>query len=799
MARLGVAIIGVILINGSFSFWQEFKAERAIAALRELLPRRIKVLRDSKIVQLLADKIVPGDIILLEEGDSVPADCRLIESLRVLVNTATLTGESLPSPRNVQPSNIESPLYADNLLLAGTSLVSGQARGVVYATGMHTEFGHIAHLAQTAGEVVSPLIREITRLSRLVAMLATGLGMGFFAIGQVIGLPFWENMLFAIGIIVANVPEGLLPTMTLSLAMATQRMARRNALVRHLPSVEALGSTTVIVTDKTGTLTQNRMSVCQVWINGEFKSPDEINQNNQDLLCNAALCNDVREINGSPLGDPTEIALKKFTGPLLGSTEDMKRLGEIPFDTERKRMSVTYVMPDGLKLYCKGALEAVLPLCRYMRTGDEVTPLADEMGKAIIAAQEKMAASGLRVLAFAYRSMAEGDTPEEENLAFSGLVGLQDSPRPEVPLAINRCETAGIKVIMCTGDHPRTAVAIAREIGLARSIGLRVITGEEMQRMSASQLQIALDAPEILFARMGPEQKMRIVEALKRKGEIVAVTGDGVNDAPALKSADIGVAMGIAGTDVAKEVADLILLDDNFASIVAAVEEGRAVFENIRKFMTYILTSNIPEIVPYLAFVLFSIPLPLTIIQILAVDLGTDMLPALALGAEPPDSAIMKNPPRKHGERLLTWGVVARAYLFLGVFEAAAALFAFFYVLHGAGWHYGQAIGPLDPVYLQATTACLVAIIVTQMANLFLCRDPAKPVYARRLSENPLILLGLAVELAIILAIVYTPGGQWVFGTAAINFYVWLMVLPFVAMMMLAEEVRKVIVQRGRK
>ena len=800
MARLGVAIVGVILINGAFSFWQEYKAERAVAALRRLLPHLVAVLRDREIVRIAATELVPGDVVLLEEGDSVPADCRLIEAARVRVNAATLTGESEPRPRNAEPSPDELPIHAGNLVLAGTALVSGEGRAVVYATGMRTEFGRIAHLTQTAGEAVSPLKREILRLSRLIAMIATGLGLSFFAIGQAIGLPFWENVLFAIGIIVANVPEGLLPTMTLSLAMATQRMARRNALVRHLPAVEALGSTTVILSDKTGTLTQNRMSVRRLWSGGAFQTPEEARHGGgqlRDLLLTAALCQDIKRVKDLAVGDPMEVALADFARGSIGEPEGARRLSEIPFDTERKRMSVLYATPEGRVLYCKGALESVLPICARIRQAGGDVPLTDTLRTELEAAEAAMATAGLRVLAFAHRAVAEGEPGAEQDLVLTGLVGLEDPPRPEVPLAVSRCATAGIKVIMCTGDHPRTAVAIAREIGLIRGAEPVVVTGDAMRRMGPVQLQLALDAPEILFARMGPEQKLRIVEALKNKGETVAVTGDGVNDAPALKAAHIGVAMGVAGTDVAKEAADLILLDDNFASIVSAVEEGRAVFDNIRKFMTYILTSNIPEIVPYLAFVLFKIPLPLTIIQILAVDLGTDMVPALALGAERPDHGVMRRPPRARGERLLSWGLLARAYLFLGVFEAAAALAAFFFVLHGAAWQYGQPMDRLDPVYLQATTACLVAIVMTQMANLFLCRDPLKPFYARSLTENPLILFGLAVEFVVILAIVYTPAGQWLFGTSVIGLAAWLAALPCVLAMLLLEEGRKAWLRRA--
>jgi calcium-translocating P-type ATPase len=806
MARLGIAILGVILINGIFSFWQEYKAEQAVAALRRLLPQTVQVLRSGETVRIPTTELVPGDLVMLQEGDQVPADCRLLEAFGLRVNTATVTGESLPKARDAKVSPEETALAAKNLLLAGTEVVSGQARAVVYATGMHTEFGRIAHLTQTAGEATSPLQREIARLSRIVALLATGIGLVFFLIGQMIGLPFWENLLFAIGIIVANVPEGLLPTVTLSLAMATQRMAKRNALVRHLPAVEALGSTTVILSDKTGTLTQNRMSVRRLWLGGGVFSPEDLaaqarlEEEHRALFVNAALCHNLKEIdrNGRRewAGDPMELALAEMGRRTAGALAGHARLDEIPFDTDRKRMSVLCDTPDGRTLYCKGALETVLACCDRVQLGAGIVPLDEAVRTRLLAAQDAMAEDGLRVLAFAHRPL-DGSLPASEGgLLLAGLVGLEDPPRPEVPDAVARCAAAGIRVVMVTGDHPHTALAIAREIGLVKSALPVVVTGDQLRRMTPEQLQLALDAPEILFARVAAEQKMRIVEALKHKGETVAVTGDGVNDAPALKVADIGIAMGLSGTDVAKEAADLILLDDNFASIVAAIEEGRAVFDNLRKFLTYILTSNIPELVPYLAFVLFRIPLPLTIIQILAVDLGTDMLPALALGAEKPDPAVMRRPPRARGERLLSWGVLARAYLFLGVLEAAAALAAFFFVLHGAGWEYGTSLDKADPLYLQATTACLASIVAMQVMNLFLCRHPLKSSLAFGLAANPLILVGIAAELALILAIVYTPAGNWLFGTAPIGWEAWLLALPFAAAMWGADEARKAWLRR---
>ena len=807
MARLGVAIVGVVIINGIFSFWQEYKAERAVEALRQLLPQKVKALRAGEIVGLLASELVPGDIVLLEEGDFVPADCRLTEVFGLRVNLSTVTGESLAKARTAEPSSEESPLQARNVVLAGTSVVSGQGRGVVYATGMRTEFGRIAHLTQTAGETVSPLQREIARLSRIVAGLATGMGVLLFFAGQAMGLPAWENLLFAIGIIVANVPEGLLPTVTLSLAMATQRMARRNALVRHLPAVEALGSTTVICSDKTGTLTQNRMSVQRLWIGGAFMPRSDLPtrahvlQEHRQLFINAALCHNLKAVEETGRqalhGDPMELALAEIGREIAGDLAAFSRIDEIPFDTDRKRMSVLAETPHGRMLYCKGALESVLTSCRFIHLDAGLAPLDPAARTRLLAAQDEMAGAGLRVLAFAHRAVDEAGSPgDEQDMILAGLIGLEDPPRAEVPDAIARCHAAGIRIIMVTGDHPRTGVAIARQIGLIRSEQPLVVDGEQLRLMSPTQLQLALDAPEILFARVAAEQKMRIVEALKKKGEIVAVTGDGVNDAPALKTADIGIAMGISGTDVAKEAADLILLDDNFASIVAAIEEGRAVFENIRKFLTYILSSNIPELVPYLAFVLFRIPLPLTIIQILAVDLGTDMLPALALGAEKPDPAVMQRPPRAPNERLLSWGLIARAYLFLGLLEAAAAMLAFFFVLDAAGWHYGQLLDRFDPVYLQATSACLATIVVMQVINVFLCRHPRRSLLACGLGGNGYLWLGIVAELAVIALILYTPSGNWLFGTAAFGGTTWLLAIACAALMCVLEELRKLLIRQ---
>ncbi|MBI3607158.1 MAG: cation-transporting P-type ATPase [Nitrospirae bacterium] len=805
MAALGAAVLGVIVVNGVFSFWQEYRAERAISALQRLLPHRVKALRDTKITETTAEELVPGDVILLEGGDDIPADSRLIQAFGVRVNTATVTGESLPKARDARPSSEEDLLRSKNILLAGTSVVSGEARAVVFATGMRTEFGKIAHLTQTAGVRPSPLQREIAYVSRVVAILATVLGVVFFFIGQAVGLSFWANFIFAIGIIVANVPEGLLPTVTLSLAMASQRMAKRHALIRHLPAVEALGSATVICTDKTGTLTQNRMEAKRLFLAGTFYDPGDVGANgrmpryefHRPFFEGAWRCHNLKAVEkegaSTWLGDPMEVALVEMAKRAIPDIAEYPRLDEVPFDSDRKRLSVLVKTPHGFVLYTKGALEALLPLCRAGQIGSEARPLTPELAEQYLRAQDEMARMGFRVLAFAHRDVSEPYDPFrlEEGLVLSGLVGLEDPSRPEVPEAIRTCREAGIKVIMVTGDHPHTAEAIARQIGLVHTSRPLVIIGEQLGRMSDTQLQLAISAPEIIFARVAADQKMQIVSALQAKKEIVAMTGDGVNDAPALRQADIGIAMGIAGTDVAREAADMVLMDDNFASIVAAVEEGRAAFDNIRKFLTYILTSNIPEIVPYLAFVLFRIPLPLTIIQILAVDLGTDMVPALALGAEPPHPRIMQRPPRPRGERLLSRSLILRAYVFLGVIEAAAAMAAYFFVLERGGWEYGRSLGPSDPLYLQATTACLSAIIVMQVVNVFLCRDDRTPSFAYGFFSNPLILWGIVTEVTLILLIDYTPWGNLIFGTAPLAPAVWVLLIPFAVAMLALEELRK--------
>ena len=851
LLSLGIAIIGVIFINAVFTFVQEYRTEKAIEALKKLLPFNVKILREGRTREVRSEDVVPGDVFFLGEGDKVPADARLVETNRLMVNNAPLTGESDAKQRTSEAVDGD---YADsqNIVFAGTHIASGSGKAVAFATGMSTEFGKIAHLTIGVQERLSPLQKEITRVTRIVAVIAGITGIFFFALGFIIGKGFWHNFLFAIGIIIANVPEGLLPTVTLSLAMGSQRMAKKNALIKTLTSVETLGSVTVICTDKTGTLTQNKMEVQKIWTadrNDEgVKNRELLYKNGTSgfkpspakdnvagfprnmLMTIASLCNNAVCDKGHYKGDPTETAILKASRDALG---DMKpeRIFEIPFDSERKRMTTVCRGLWGQRFegaggkigfsrepsnfrtfelfqytsFTKGALESVLPLCNGILTATGIKSVTEDDKKSIIQACHSMMDEGLRVIAFAYKEMTEnseirnkGDRPFaapdnvdfESGLTFVGLMGLEDPPRPEVRDAIDKCHDAGIKVIMITGDASRTAMAIAKQIGLVKN-DPAVIEGHEISSMTDSDLQEKLFSREIIFARMTPVHKMRIVTILEDDGERVAVTGDGVNDAPALKKANIGIAMGITGTDVAREAADMVLLDDNFASIVSAVEEGRAIFENIRKFISYIFASNIPEIVPYLAFVIFRIPLPLTIMQILAVDLGTDMFPALALGAEKPTKGVMKEPPRSPDERLLNFRILSRAYLFLGPIEAAAGLCGFFYVLNSGGWQWGTVLPVDNPLYTRATTACLAGIIISQIGNVFACRSFRESVFRIGLFSNKLILFGIAAELILSAFIIYHPWGNEVFGTAPLAPNVWLLLVPFSVGLLAAEELRK--------
>ncbi len=846
MSEVGWAIIGVIFINAFFSFWQEFKAEKALEALRKLIPNFVTVLRNGEVRRVPAPEIVPGDVMLFEEGDNITADARLIEGHELKVDNSIFSGESRPGYKTAEPlTDRRDFLWTEvpNLVFAGTSVVSGTGRAVVIATGMSTELGKIAYLTQNIKPELSPLQKEINRLTRIIALIAVVMGIVFFIIGSALGeLSLIAAAVFAIGIIIANVPEGLLPTVTLALAMGVQRMAKRHALIKKLSSVETLGSTNVICTDKTGTLTTNQISVQKIWLNrklyevtgstyeprGEFilntkSGGAELLQNGDGaavFMRACILCSTARLVpptaqspqGWSIIGDPTEGALLVLAAKAGYQIESERNsrplLKRFPFESVRKRMSSAYPRRNGrARIYVKGAPKEVLELCRAVLTEGREQELTGSERQEITDRMDEFAAAGLRVLGVAFRdtaadevNAAQAPADLEKDLVFLGLAAMYDPPRPEVKEALALCNKAGIRVVMITGDYGITALAIAREVGIVKTETARVVTGADLSQLSDEELKDILEG-EVVFARVNPEHKLRVVTAFKEKGQIVAVTGDGVNDAPALKRADIGIAMGIRGTDVAKESAEMVLTDDNFASIVSAIEEGRAVFSNIKKFITYIFAHLVPEAVPFILFVLFKVPAPITVMQILAIDLGTETLPALALGVEKPEPGIMDQPPRPRGKGLVDRTVLFRGYIYLGILNSIAVMGAYFLVLYNGGWHFGMqlesdAAGVLNPLHLKATTMVFAGIVVMQIANVFACRSETKSVFQIGLFGNRLLIWGIIFEIIFTAALIYIPVFQGVFSTIAITAMDWAILFGFMLVIFFLEELRKVWVRR---
>ncbi|HXF72570.1 MAG TPA: cation-transporting P-type ATPase [Actinomycetota bacterium] len=752
LPELGMAIFAVIVVNGLFAFLQEHRAELAARRLRTLLPRRATALRDGGRVELDATELVVGDVLLLGPGDRVPADLRILEAHGLRVDTSTFTGES-------EPSEAAEGAAA----FAGTFVAEGEATGVVTATGSRTRLAEIARLAQARPRPSSPLTTELRRVVRTISLIAIAVGVASAGAALLVGMRPADGFLFGVGVTVALVPEALLPTVTLALAIAAQRMARNRALVRRLESVETLGSTTFICTDKTGTLTRNEMAVVEVWtpagrarVLGEGYAPVgriEVDPPGaaaavREAARAAARCStgQVRLEAGRwrAIGDPMEAALDSFARRAGISPEEERRREpdrrRFPFDPRRRRMSVVVAG----RIFVKGAPEAVIRRCVRGTEGAEP-------------ALEAFARRGLRVLAVAAREApddpADADRAES-NLALLGLLGLEDPPRPEVAASIEACRRAGIRVAMVTGDHPGTARAVALEVGLAGPHD--PVLSEADLPTDEDRLGAVVDRDGIVLARISPEAKLRIARALRRRGHVVAMTGDGVNDAPALHEADIGVAMGRSGTDVAREAADLVLLDDDFATIVAAVEHGRAVFANVRRFLTYHLTDNVAEVTPFLVWALSGgrIPLALGVLQILALDIGTDTLSATALGAEPPERDVLSGPPARG--RLLDRTVAVRAFGLLGPIEAAAAMLAFLASFAATGWTLGEPF-PGGRTRLAASGAAFATVVLAQTANAFACRSAALPPWRLGWWSNRLLVGGAAIELAVAIAALIVP------------------------------------------
>ncbi len=832
------AIWFVVLINAGFSFWQEHRAQQAVAALANLLPSDSRVVRDGEEVRVPVDQIVPGDVLVLAQGDNIAADARVVEQYGLRVNQAALTGEAMAAIKTEQASLRDglTELEQPNLVFAGSSVVSGTGRAVVFATGAFTQFGRIARLTQAVEEMPSSLQQEITRLTRTISIIALGVGLVVFGVSIAdIGIAHTEAFLLAIGIIGAMVPEGLRPTLTLSLAIAVQRLARREVLVKKLAIMETLGRVSVVCTDKSGTLTHNQMTVRELWVagrrlrvsgagfmlDGTFTPVTDGMPLESDLkaaLTTAMLCNNARLLpptatrpQWSALGDQTEAALRvcalkaNLNEQTLNAT--YPRIHELPFDAVRKRMSTVHLNGRGEVAFVKGAPKEILARCSHMLIDGEVRPLDAPSVAQIMAANDDFARQALRVLALARRELPPREgryTPEsvEHDLTFLGLAAMMDPPRKEVTAAMRTFREANIRVVMITGDYGLTAESMARRLGMLRTESPRILTGAELDTMTDAELRGAL-ADEVIFARAAPEHKLRVVAAFQGQGDVVAVIGDGVNDAPALRKANIGVAMGRTGTDVAREAADIILTNDNFAALANAIGEGRAIFENIRKFVTYILASNVPEIMPFVLTALLQVPLALTVIQILVIDLGTDLLPALALGAERPEPDVMARIPRASPRRLVDRGLIVRS-LWLGGIETALCYIAFGAVYFAAGYLVvpglarpnwlvlpGGLADSADQVYVLATTVFFAGVVMAQVGNAFTCRRETPGVRYLGWFSNTFLLAGIAFEILLALALIYVRPLAGLFGHVPLPPGAWLGLVTFGPVLYVLDRLRK--------
>jgi calcium-translocating P-type ATPase len=819
---VGIAVLLVIFLNAAFAFVQELQAERAVEALAGYMPQEARVLRDGQPIQVQADGLVPGDVVLLEEGARVAADMRLLTGA-VEVDLSTLTGESVPVLRAAELVDRDVPrLAARDLVFSGTSCTGGEAHGVVFATGMHTELGRIAVLSERVREEPSLLERQVRRVAWLIAGVAVAMAIAFIPLAIFgAGLSLRGSVVFAVGLLAGNVPEGLLPVITLALAVAVRGLARRGALVKRLSAVETLGSTDVICTDKTGTLTENRMRPVGVWtpsteveLDGERPTPSPAmpDMSLQALAATAAACNNARlEHGGEHTGDPTEVALLTAARALGADIDpehrEHERVHQYNFDPQLKLMSTLDRDGSSAQLHTKGAPESVLPQCTAtLSATGEPLPLDQRERERITHQVETFAKQGLRVLALACRSLPDSEqTPTrkdaEQSLRFAGLVTMLDPPRAEVREAVTRCHSAGIRIIVITGDHPLTAAAIARQVGIGGDEP-RVVDASGIDHTRERELEALLaDERELIFSRASPEAKLQIAEALRTLGHVVAMTGDGVNDAPALRSADIGVAMGRSGTDVAREASTMVLTDDNFATIVVAIEAGRQVYDNVRKFIQYIFAHATPEVVPFLVFALAggAIPLPLTVLQLLAFDVGSETLPSLALGRDPIEPGSMDRPPRSRTEGVIQKPMLIRAWLFLGVMVAGLSLAGYFYVLTSAGWHPGDPVGvghPLHHAYLQATTMTFLGMMAGQIGTAFAVRTRRASLRSIGVFSNRYLLGAIVAELLLAAVFVYAPPLQSLLGTAGLPLHDLIFLLPYPLIVWGADELRRWLLRR---
>uniref|UniRef100_A0A914HS84 Sodium/potassium-transporting ATPase subunit alpha n=1 Tax=Globodera rostochiensis TaxID=31243 RepID=A0A914HS84_GLORO len=882
---LGIVLMSVVIITGCFQYFQERKSSKIMESFKNLVPTYALVVRDGEKRQIPSSQLAVGDVVEVKGGDRVPADIRIVQAHAFKVDNSSLTGESEPQSRSPECTHDE-PLETRNLAFFSTNAVEGTAIGVVVNTGDRTVMGRIAHLASDLDAGTTPIAREIEHFIHIITTVAVFLGVTFFIIAFLLGYHWLTAVVFLIGIIVANVPEGLIATVTVCLTLTAKRMAQKNCLVKNLEAVETLGSTSTICSDKTGTLTQNRMTVAHTWQDLHIDSINTAEDargkdygmkldsgTGQALLRVAALCNRAEFKPGQDIvpilkrdctGDASEVALLKFAQlslPDEGGVNEFRRqipkVVEIPFNSTNKyQVSVHYTPDEGHLLVMKGAPERVLSRCDRMLIGGEERVLDNELREAFEKAYLDLGGMGERVLGFCDSILDHEQYPENfsfnadepnfplEGFRFLGLISMIDPPRAAVPDAVSKCRSAGIKVVMVTGDHPITAKAIAKSVGIisegsetAEDIAVRkgvsvaevdpkeakaiVVHGSDLREMSEDQLNdIIVDHAEIVFARTSPQQKLMIVEGFQRQGQIVAVTGDGVNDSPALKKADIGVAMGIAGSDVSKQAADMILLDDNFASIVTGVEEGRLIFDNLKKSIAYTLTSNIPEISPFLMYILFGIPLPLGTVTILCIDLGTDMVPAISLAYEEAESDIMKRQPRDPiRDKLVNERLISLAYGQIGMIQASAGFFTYFWIMADNGFlprdlyqlraewdsrainnvvdSYGQEWTYVDRKILEHTcqTAYFVSIVIVQWADLIISKTRRNSIVQQGMS-NWVLNIGLVFETALAAFLCYCPGLDNGLRMYGLRFSWWFPAVPFSVLIFVYDEFRRYLIRR---
>ncbi|HEY3420277.1 MAG TPA: cation-transporting P-type ATPase [Methanomassiliicoccales archaeon] len=830
---MGAVILMVVLISILFSLIQERRAERTMDAIRELVPQNSKVMRDGNEVQVPVTGIVPGDLLVLEEGDRIPADGRVIECHNLNVDNSSITGESDPQPRTssreiVQPgSGISS---RKNIVLAGTNVLSGTGIAVVLATGSNTQFGHIVSLAMDVEEPPSPLQMELNRTARLNFYLAILVGFAFFLVSVFyLDLSVTLGLLFMIGVMISLVPEGLQVTVTLALALSSLAMAKQNMVVKRLSAVETLGSATVICVDKTGTITEGQMTARKVWLSGEvlevsgegyepsgsvFVLSKAVSCSQRDdlkILSQAILINNNSTLSPpsgpgkgrwTAIGDPMEAALIVLANK-AGALEQkiiagIERVGQIPFDPSRKMMTTLAKDSRGnVKAYVKGAGMEVLERCVSIRLYDETKPLSDEERADVVHTINMFSDQAYRVLAIAYRTgLSTADVKDPDNienaLVFLGLVAFLDPPRKEVPEAARRAKAAGIRIIMLTGDHELTARSIAMKAGIVTSDSAMIVTGGQMEMIDDLTLSKRLEEREIVFARITAGQKLRVVRLLRKAGEVVAVTGDGVNDSPALLEGDVGIAMGRSGTDVARESADMVLLDDNFASIVKSVEEGRAVFDNLKRFMLYVFTHNWAELVAFIVFIMLHTPLPLTIIQILAIDLILEIPTSLSLTLDPPEPGTMERPPRSRASRIFGRTALARTMI-LGSLIGVFALMICLNIWSQHGWTIGMGTMSDQNGYLLGTTAVFSGIVAGQLGTIISVRSDLIRLSWRGREHNRWLIFSVLLEFGLLLLMVYVPILQMALGTAAFPLGVWVMLYSIVPVIVLLELLRRAV------